>query len=160
MGGRVPAPPFALSPLATFTPTVYGFAASPPPGVLADAIDYSTREFSSLTKGIHPIDEQVLIAITRIRNTGVAVQNVGARFVDIEKIEEGSSPRLESEARIALKRLLERQDISLESVTAAVAGGESDAMVVTVAWHNLRATDQRKRRSFPVKVPNVRGALR
>lgn len=143
-------PPLGVSPLGQFAPIVYVATPAPPPGVLADAIDYATFEYSSLVDGLHPIDEQVLIALTRLRASGAVVLSTGARFIDVPKLDDSASKALDSEARIALKLLVDQQDIRIVRIAVDIV---DDAATVTVVWQNLRALDPTKQKQTSIRLP-------
>ncbi|HEX4334688.1 MAG TPA: hypothetical protein VH062_02175 [Polyangiaceae bacterium] len=144
-------PPIGVSPLGQFVPATTDTVPTAPPGVLADLVDLRTLEVLSLFQGLHPIDEQVLTALTTVRKSGACVAEVGARFVDVRKLDQGATRRLESEARIALKRLIDRRDIKLIGVDVA---SDDDWAEVTVRWTNLRASDSARERSTPLRDPS------
>lgn len=150
-------PPIGVSPLGQFSPASVDRVPAPPPGVIADQVDYQTLEVTSLAHGPHPIDEQVMTALTTVRQSGAVVTETGARFIDVEKIDADATTRLESEARIALKRLIDRRDILLLGV---VVDSEDDAAAVTVQWRNLRAKDPKKVQSTRLRSSfNIAGRL-
>jgi len=164
--GPLVVPPLGLSSLGLFHPTPYVFRATPPAGILADAIDYgntdplqppaaATFEYTSLTRGLHPIDEQVLVALSRIRASGAAVQNDGARFLDVGKLDEGAKTILGSEARTALRRLVTNGDIALVSIKVFIV---DDSAEVDVAYRNLRALDRQRVRKQKKRFQEWAGA--
>lgn len=150
-------PPIGVSPLGQFSPAPTDTLPAPPPGVLADQVDLRTLDVTSLFHGLHPIDEQVLTALTTVRNSGACVAEVGARFVDVQKLDADAAKRIESEARIALKRLIARKDIALVGIEVL---SEDDWAEVTVKWKNLRAVDSKRVRSTRLRSSfNIAGRL-
>lgn len=153
-------PPLGVSPLGLFTPAELASFGGPP-ALLADLVDYgetdeklpprqATFEVMSLTRGLHPIDEQVLIAWTRVRNSGAAVQNDGNRFVDVRKLDQSAPSLLEAEARTAVARLVANRDIELLKVKITIAGDQAN---FEGQYRNLRATDRNRVRSTTFFIP-------
>jgi hypothetical protein len=158
-------PPISVSPLGLFVPAPPVAPLAPPPGILADLIDYGqfdpskdperpTFEYLSLRRGMHPIDEQVCIALTRVRASGAAVQNEGGRFLDIEKLDDRAKSRIVSEARIALKRLVTNRDIEIVSLSAEI---DDDLATLLVQYKNLRAKDRSTVRRTYQRIPEWMG---
>lgn len=144
-------PPFGVSPFGLFDSTPATIDRTPPPGILADSIDYGNRdpskdpsaatfEFTSIFRGMHPVDEQVCVALSRIRNSGAAVQNDGADFLAIGKLGTGAKSLLESEARTALRRLVLNGDVEIISVVATII---DDSAWVEASYRNLRAPNRK-----------------
>ena len=121
-----------------------------PPTIRADRIDQVRQEFESLVKDLDPIDAQVAEMLWRVMGSGAAVQHKGARFLDVSKLDDSAKGTLESEARYALRRLIQRNDIQLLS---AVADTDSDWAEVVVDYINNRAAATDKKRQVRVRVP-------
>lgn len=121
-----------------------------PPTIRADLIDPETQEFVSFTKDLDPIDAQVIESLWRIRGSGAAVQSKGARFLDTTKLTDQAPTLLESQVRIALRRLLQNGDISLISATADT---ENDFAAVLVRYTNNRSMTFDRARKIRVRVP-------
>ena len=115
-----------------------------PPGILADAIDYRTGEYMSILKGMDPIDEQVLIALTRKRASGIAVMEDGQLFHEIEKVDDSTATRLAGEVARACRRLVDNRDIRLKNVQPVVDQNNDYADVV-VEFVNQRTRTNRSR---------------
>jgi hypothetical protein len=130
-------PPAGVTPAGAFVPQLFDDPGRPP-GILADAIDPHTGEYLSILKGIDPIDAQVLDAMKIKRGSGAAVRNDGQRFADIKKVDDAAASLIDGEARRALARLSENQDIRVISVDA-VADQNHDYADVVVQFKNLRA---------------------
>lgn len=130
-------PPAGLTPAGLFVPQTFDDP-SQPPGILADAIDLQTGEYLSILKGVDPIDAQVLDAMKIKRASGAAVRNDGQRFADIEKVDDSTASLIDGEARRALSRLAENQDIRVVSVEPVV-DQNNDYADVFVQFKNLRA---------------------
>lgn len=150
--------PYGIAPLGLFTPNELALLPFSPPAVLAEVVDYGetdpaqpgrrpTFEVLSLTRGMHPIDEQVLIVLTRVRNSGAAVQNDGNDFGTVKKNGSSTPSLLQSLAKNGLKRLVDNGDIRVESVTVTQSG---DGAELTANYQNLRAKDSKKVRSLSV----------
>lgn len=109
------------------------------PGIAADNIDQETKDLASMLEGADAIDAQVQLAMTTLRKSGAAVQELGQRFQDIRKITDNVSILLEQEARTALARLVKANDITIESVFVVVNTPSTDAWAeVTVNYVNRR----------------------
>lgn len=125
--------------------------ATDPPGVLTRAYDPQTFQLGSLMRGRDPIDDQVIVALTRVRGSGSAVEDIGARFLDVGELTEGAASELAAEARFALRHLVARRDIDLTRATSAVFP-ELQAAEVVVEYLNLRTVDPEKFRRAIVPV--------
>lgn len=158
-------PPISVSPLGLFVPAGAVPPLAPPPGILADLIDYGqfdpekdpkrpTFEYLSLKRGMHPIDEQVCIALTRVRASGAAVQNEGGRFLDVDKLDDRAKSRIVSEARIALKRLVSNRDIEVVTMSVDIV---DDLATLFLQYKNLRAKDRSTIRRTYQRIPEWMG---
>ena len=105
-----------------------------------------------MVKDQDPIDAAVVEALWRIRASGAAVQDTGARFLDISKIDDRAKRALEGEARSALRRLVRRNDITLKKVSVETG---PDWAEVTVDYINNRTALQKKERQAKVRVPEA-----
>lgn len=155
-------PPYGISPLGLFTVEELEFISIGPPGVLADLIDYGetdqakpgrrpTFDILSLTVGLHPIDEQVLTAMTLVKNSGAAALNDGAEFNTVRKLTSTAGSLLVSIGTNALKRLIDAGDIDLISMKPEVDG---DAAQLTTTFRNLRASDSQRARTLKTSIGN------
>jgi len=151
--GAPPIPPFGVSPFGAFLPGQIPAKPTPPPGILAERIDYgnpdpsrdpraATFEVLSLTRGMHPIDEQVCIAISRVQGSGSAVDAEGHTFFDVSKLTADAPALLMSKARNALKRLVNNADIEVLSLSIETIEDQAN---IALAYRNLRSTDKRVR---------------
>jgi len=136
-------PPAGLTPAGAFVAQTFDDPRRPP-GILADAIDYRTGEYMSILKGMDPIDEQVLIALTRKRASGIAVMEDGQLFHEIEKVDDSTATRLAGEVQRACRRLVDNRDIRLKNVQPVVDQNNDYADVV-VEFVNQRARTNRSR---------------
>jgi len=136
-------PPAGLTPAGFFVPQLF---ASPtdPPGILADAIDPQTGEYLSISRGIDPIDSQVLTALTLVRGSGAATQDDGQDFLAIKKVDETTATLIEAETRRALGRLVVSGDIKIKRVYPN-ADPDTDIGTVAVDYVNSRAVDTQRR---------------
>ncbi len=144
-------PPAGVFPLGFFEET-RRYELPKAPVVRADRIDPAAQEWTSMVKDLDPIDAAVVESLWRIRQSGAAVFDTGARFLDINKIDDRAARALESEARFALRRLIRRNDITVKNVT--VETGE-DWAEVTVNYINNRSALQKKDRIAKVRVPEA-----
>lgn len=140
-------PPAGLAPAGFFVPQTFA-APSDPPAILADAVDPQTGEYLSISRGMDPVDQQVLIALTLKKGSGAAVADDGQEFEKIRKVDESSSRLIDAEARRALARLVQQRDIRVRSV---LPNSDSDWAEVVVNYENARAVgDRRKQKKvFP-----------
>lgn len=144
-------PPAGVHPLGFFTET-RKYQLPPPPVIRADRIDPQSQEWVSLLGDLDATDAAVIEALWRVRQSGAAVFNTGARFLDVEKLDDQAPVRFESEARFALRRLVGRGDITVKSITVDT---EEDWGEVTVNYVNNRIALQKKDRVAKVRVPEA-----
>ena len=143
-------PPMGVYALGQFASDRRTFQIPSPPVIRADAIDQVEQEFTSFAKDADPIDAQVVNALWRVRESGAAVLNTGARFLDIDKLTDRAPNEIQAEARFALRRLIERGDITL--LDAVVESG-SDFAELVVDYINNRTPVENKTRKARVRVP-------
>jgi hypothetical protein len=136
-------PPAGLTPAGFFVPQTFADPSSPP-GILADAIDPETGEYLSISRGIDPIDEQVLVALTLRRRSGAACMDDGNDFAGVRKVDDSARTVIDAEARRALARLATAGDIKVRKVYA-VADPDTDWGEVAVEYENTRAVSNRRR---------------
>jgi hypothetical protein len=126
LGGAVT----ATLPIETYSP------------ICADLIDPATGDFASMTSGLDPVDAQVVIALNTVRGSGACVVEDGNDLASIRKIRDTVRREIESEVRVAFKRLLDAGDIRLESFAFEVRKGDQ-YVGVTIEYTNLRARGRR-----------------
>jgi len=126
-----------------------------PPAILTPAVDYRTAEYVSLTRGVDPIDDQVQIALTRVRLSGASVTNDGQRFLDTGKLDAQAERSLESEAKRALRRLTSNGDITVTRIDASLFPADQ-AAEIQVDYVNLRAKDKNEPRKALVRLTSGR----
>lgn len=114
----------------------------PPPVIRADKLEYRGQRFASMVKDRDPVDAAVVEALWRVRGSGAAVQFTGARFLDIEKLDDRAQVVIANEARTALRRIIRRGDITIRNITVEVG---SDWAEVAVFYFNNRAPFDRER---------------
>lgn len=136
-------PPAGLTPAGLFVPQTFADPTKPP-GILAPAIDPQTHEYLSISRGMDPIDSQVLVALTRKRGSGAAVPEDGHTFDEIRKIDDATATLVESKTRASLARLTGNRDISIARLTP-VADPDSETGGVDLTFQNLRARDPKAR---------------
>lgn len=136
-------PAAGLSPAGLFVSQAFADPTKPP-GILAYAIDPTTGEYLSISRGMHPIDQQVIIALKVKRRSGAAVMNDGQRFSDIKKVDDTAQARIDSETRTALARLLKNGDIEIISLVP-VADQDTDTGTMSLRYRNLRAKGAQER---------------
>ncbi len=134
-------PPAGTTPLGT-TDLVPYRPLPPPPVIRADKLVYRDQAFASMTKDTDPVDAAVIEALWRVRGSGAAVQDTGARFLDIEKLDDRAKTVIANEARTALRRIIRRGDITL---TKVVVDTGPDWAEVAVHYINNRAPFNRER---------------
>jgi hypothetical protein len=136
-------------------------ALAPPSALLADSIDPFTHDYASLTTGVDPIDAQVLVALTILRDSGASVIGTGLRITDT-KILADIQLTLASAVSRALSTLIAKRDIQLVAVDFGDDGEGVDAgnQVVNFAvkWVNLRALDRAVRQA-DIPLTSVRGGF-
>jgi hypothetical protein len=136
-------PPAGLAPAGLFIPQTFA-TPTDPPAILADAVDPETGEYLSISRGMHPIDQQVLIALVVQRNSGAALTDDGQEFGKIRKLDDTAARLIDGEARRALARLVEQKDIRIRAVYPN-ASPDNDWAEVGVEYENLRARASRRR---------------
>lgn len=107
-------PPAGVSLAGFFVPVLYEDPGAPP-GILADAIDPVTGDYLSIERGFDPTDAAVLTALTVQRGSGSAVETVGQRYQDLERVDDTAAQFLASETERALKRLVDSRQIIVDS---------------------------------------------
>ncbi len=136
-------------------------AIGPPSPLLADAIDPTTHDFTSLTIGVDPIDAQVLTALVILRDSGAAVLGVGLRITE-RKMLGDINVTIGSAVKQALSTLVARRDIQFNGVDFGENNEGIDPANQTVnfavRWVNLRALDRRVRQAN-VPLTSVRGGF-
>jgi len=126
----------------------------PPPTIRADLLDYRTQAFMSVVKDRDPVDAAVIESLWRVRGSGIAVQNTGARFLDVPKLDDNAKTLLSNEARTALERIIRRGDITLLKIVVETGG---DWAEVSVHYHNNRSVDKTERvarKRIPEEIDN------
>jgi hypothetical protein len=131
----MPIAPAGLSPLGTYAPQVLLDSQKPPPAILADLVDPTTHELTSLFTGDDPVDAQVKIALSRVRGSGVSVTRIGQRFGDVRKLDEDAKTVIQREATFAMKPLVDSGVVRVEKSEVTIG---PDWFEVRVVWTNLR----------------------
>lgn len=121
-------------------------ALAPPPPLLADNIDPETRDFADLFTGADPIDAAVQLALTTVRGSGASVEGDGIKLSP-DKMTASLENQLESDARLALRRLTRAGDIRIVAVTFDINDESNQTVQLRVAYKNLRAVDSVTRTS-------------
>lgn len=124
-----------------------------PPVIRADKIDARTQEFEKLTEDRDPVDAAVIEMLWRVRGTGAVVRTKGARFLDVDKLNDRAANRLKSEAQEALAPLVKRRDITILTITVEIDRADTSADL-TVAYLNNRRTSN-KRQEVRRRVPEA-----
>lgn len=137
-------------------PTGYGIIAPSqlgrPSSLLADNINPLTQDFDSITYGSDTIEAQVIIALKTVKKSGAVVQNDGASFTDIKKMDDAVNNRIEGMVQDALQRLINNQDIEYKSTEFTLVDPSNQTIVITVKWINLRAvTSETKSTQIKIK---------
>lgn len=122
----------------------------PPPVIRADRIRYQDQHFLSMTKDRDPTDAAVVEALWRVRGSGAAVANTGARFLDLDKLGDQAPTIIANDARNALARLIRRGDITLKSVNVQTG---PDWAELTVVYVNNRTASEKRERTLRKRFP-------
>jgi hypothetical protein len=129
-------PPSGVSPAGFFVQATF-VDPGLPPGILADAIDPTTGEYLSIRQGMHPIDAQVLLAMSVERKSGASVMDDGQDFKTVRKVDEQAQSLIEAKTRLILKRLIDNNDIAIIALTA-VAAADTQSGYTAFQYRNLR----------------------
>lgn len=140
-------PPAGVSLAGFFMPVLYEDPGAPP-GILADAIDPVTGDYLSIERGFDPTDAAVLTALTVQRGSGSAVETVGQRYQDLERVDDTAAQFLAAETERALKRLVDSRQVIVDS--AALLG--DDWAEVHVSYRNV-PRGQRRDPQLPLGRP-------
>ena len=137
---------------STSTPVGYGVISpgqlAPPSALLARWVDPQTNDFASMTVGMDPIDAQVLLALKVVRNSGPAVAEVGARYIDLKKIQPSTLTDIKAMTKKALSRLIANGDIRYKGVTYDLEDPGNQQIQARVQYVNLRAMDGQVREAI------------
>lgn len=142
-------PSAGISPLGTTELTEYR-PLPPPPVIRADKLNYQSQAFTSVVSDRDPTDAAVIEALWRVRGSGAAVRNTGARFLDVRKLDDKAKILLANEARIALSRLIRRGDITITKITVVTG---DDCAELTVFYLNNRTSLAKKDRIAKKRLP-------
>jgi hypothetical protein len=110
--------------------------------ITADYIDPATGDYASMTSGLNPIDAQVVLAMSTVRGSGASVMEDGQSLESIRKIRDTVQREIMSEVRVALKRLIDNEDIRLGTFVFDVQNSNQYVGVV-INYENLRASGPR-----------------
>jgi hypothetical protein len=114
---------------------------------LADAIDPSTGEYRSISRGVDPVEAAALEALRIHYGSGSAVLNTGNKFREIEVVDDSIVDAIKSEVVFAWRRLIEDRKIELTSVTVET---ENDGASLVVRFKNLLSGNDNSRVSLPL----------
>lgn len=124
-----------LSPCGLESPTIYEPLPAAP-AIAAEDYDPETRELRSLTASADPIDAQVQLALTAVRESSAILADTGQTFGDIKKLGTDAELLIEKATRDALARLVRNRDIDIDSVSVLIG---DDWAEVTVVYYNRRS---------------------
>jgi hypothetical protein len=110
------------------------------PAMLADPIDFRTGEFLSIEQGYDPTDGAVFTALRTVRGTGSAVQDVGQKFHEHQRVDPQLEPFMREETSFALQHLTETRQIELESVGVLM---DDDYAELQLKYFNVAEQQQR-----------------
>lgn len=144
-------PPVGVFPLGQFD-EVRHYELVKAPVIRADRIDPVTQDWTSLIYDQDPTDAAVIEALWRVRGSGAAVTDTGSRYLDVNKLDDQAPKKFESETRFALRRLVQRGDITIKSIKVDT---EDDWGEVTVDYVNNRTALAKKTRLAKVRVPEA-----
>jgi len=113
---------------------------SPPSPLLARKIDPETGDYESLFEGRHPIDDQVIVSLRTIRNSGASVRDTGQRFSNLRKITAGIQTEIRAYIQEAFKRLISNGDIRLVSINFEdfETNKSNQTVIFVINYQNLR----------------------
>jgi hypothetical protein len=132
--------PFAgITPASAYTETTHEDPLGPPI-ILADAIDPATGEFTSLERGLDPIDGAVLLTCSVKRSSGAAIIDVGHRFHEIRYVAPDVKVLAESAVRECVQHLTRAGLIELRKILTEVDG---DSAATAFEYHNIPQRDDR-----------------
>lgn len=134
-------PPAGVSAASFFTPGTIVDPAKPP-AMLADDLDVATGELRSLFSRVHPVDAAVVEQLRLHRGSGAAVEDEGTLFRKFDKVYDNTAAAVEDEIRRALKPLVDRRDIRIDTV-AVESGVDDPTMVASVGEYTNLHTDER-----------------
>lgn len=140
--------PSTQNPVGFFTPPSQLGSPSP---LLADNIDMATRDFASLFIGDDPTDAAVKVALGTVRGSGPAVVDVGMP-PEPRKMDEAHTSVIQSNAKLALKLLIQNGDIELLGVSFDTVDEANQFTQARVEYRNLRALDSTTR-TVPLGYP-------
>jgi hypothetical protein len=101
---------------------------------LADAIDPSTGDYRSISRGVDPVEAAALEALMVRRGTGSAVRDDGFSVADLRVIDDAFESTLRAEIAYAWRRLIDARQ--LEIVSLAIRS-EGDTALVDIRIRNL-----------------------
>lgn len=113
---------------------------------LADAIDPSTGDYRSISRGVDPIEAAALEALLVRRKSGSAVREDGMSFADLKKLDDTFESTLKAEIQYAWRRLIEARQIEFRSLSIET---ENDTATVKIYFVNL-VQNQRGDLSIPL----------
>lgn len=142
-------PSAGISPMGTTELSEYR-PLPPPPVIRSDKLNYQAQAFESVFSDRDPTDAAVIEALWRVRGSGAAVRNTGARFLDVRKLDDKAKILLENEARVALARLVRRGDITITKITVETG---DDWAEITVFYVNNRTALAKKDRTAKKRLP-------
>ena len=112
-----------------FTPGVQTAGPGGPIAILADAIDFKTGEYLSISRGFDPVDAAVQVALRTVRGSGSAVEDVGQKFHEQSHVTAGLQTFFREEVAFALRHLVESKEIRLVSVVIPTGDDWAEAQV-------------------------------
>jgi hypothetical protein len=132
--------PSTVSPLGSaVTATLPAVTNSP---ITADYIDPKTGDYASMVKGLDAIDAQVILAMNTVKGSGAAVMEEGCNLEDIQHILDTVRREIQSEVKVAFKRLIDNHDIRLGAFSFDVQP-ENQYVATEVEYQNLRSSGVR-----------------
>ena len=97
------------------------------------------KNWDSLTRGMDPIDAQVVNALSLYRWAGPTTENEGTRIRDIRKMGPALQDQIRSEVNRALARLRRNRDIRLVGIFFDIESPGDQMLQFRVEYINLRA---------------------
>lgn len=127
--------PPAGSPLSSFTPPVVG-ALQRPPLILADQIDPTTGDLSSLTEGNDPTSAAIQWQFTVREGTGIALGTGGHRLHKIRKATDGAQIQIQDEGKRVMRKFEDTQQVENVTVKGATVGSTTATAALEIQCTN------------------------
>jgi len=113
---------------------------APPSPLLARKINPATGDYESLFDGRNPVDDQVIVSLRAVRNSGASVTDIGQRFGNIRKITDGIRTEIKAYVQEAFRRLIQNGDIRLVGIEFQdfEENKSNQTVIFIINYQNLR----------------------